>query len=144
MAMALVLALAVAVAGCANQPIAPAAPVARPAAQVVEVWEYPASAFPTICMLFKADGTLHFQGGFLYFNVGAWKRDPGSATLSIVLGGSGALPVDFIKGPGQGKAVAASAFDAATRSLRYRIGPATESLQFAGFVFYRRAACSAA
>ena len=134
--------LAIAVAGCATQSTTSSSPSARSEAQIIEVWEYPASAFPTICMIFKSDGTLHFRGGLLSFNGGSWKRDRETSTTSIVLGGSAPLQMDAIKEQSGGKTAMPTAYDPATRTIRYRIGPATESLQFAGFVFYRKAECS--
>ena len=136
--------LAIAVAGCSTQPITSSGQAARAEAQITEVWEYPASAFPTICMIFKSDGTLQFRGGFLFFNGGSWKRDRESSITSIVLGGSAPFQMDAVKEQGNGKTAAPTAYDPATRTIRYRIGPSTESLQFAGFVFYRKAECSAA
>ena len=130
--------LAIAVAGCTTQSISPTE------GQVSEVWEYPASEFPTICMIFKSDGTLQFRGGLLVFNGGTWKRDRESSVTSIVVGGSAPLQMDAIKEQSSGRTAAPTAYDPTTRTLRYRITPSTESLQFAGFVFYRKAQCSAA
>ncbi|MBE0546863.1 MAG: hypothetical protein IH627_04215 [Rubrivivax sp.] len=50
--------------------------------------------------------------------------------------------MDAINEQSSGKTAAPAAYDPATRTIRYRLGPATESLQFAGFVFYRKAECS--
>ena len=136
--------LAIAVAGCSSQPITRPGQEARSEVQVSEVWESPASEFPTICMIFKSDGTLHFRGGLLFFNGGSWKRDRESSVTSIVIGGTAPLQMDAIKEQSSAKTAGPTAYDPATRTLRYRIGPSTESLQFAGFVFYRKAECSAA
>ena len=138
------LVLAIAVAGCSTQPITSSGQAARAEAQITEVWEYPASAFPTICMIFKSDGTLQFRGGLLVFSGGTWKRDHESSVTSIVVGGSAPFQMDAIKEQSSAKTAAPTAYDPATRTIRYRIGPSTESLQFAGFVFYRKAECSAA
>ena len=130
-------------AGCASQPMPTSGPPTRPQAEVAEVWEYPASAFPTACMILRSDGTLQFRGGFLIFNGGSWTRDPESSLTSIVLGGTEPVHIDAVDKTGGGKSATPLAFDERTRTLRYRITPATESIQFAGFVFYRKARCSA-
>ena len=130
-------------AGCASQPVPSPGQSTRPQAEVTEVWEYPASAFPTTCMILRSDGTLQFRGGFLIFNGGSWTRDPESSLTSIVLGGTEPVHIDAVDKTGGGKSATPLAFDERTRTLRYRIPPATESIQFAGFVFYRKARCSA-
>lgn len=73
-----------------------------------------------------------------------WKKDREGSITSIVLGGSAPIQMDAITGQSSGKTAAPTAHDPATRTIRYRMGPATESLQFAGFVFFRKTQCSAA
>lgn len=80
----------------------------------------------------------------MFFNGASWKKDRESLITSIVLGGSTPVPIDTIEEKNSGKTAAPTAYDPATRTIRYRIGPSTESLQFAGFVFDRKAQCSAA
>ena len=112
-------------------------------ANPAEVWEYPASEFPTMCILFKSDGMLKFRGGFLFYNTGSWKLNPVTGNTEMFMGGTGKFPEASGKsqpGPGPGALVG---YDSKQRKLVYRIDPTTKSIEFAGFVFYRKETCTA-
>lgn len=135
--------VAIFIAGCSILPTPQPAHHNAVPANLGEVWEYPASEFPTICILFKSSGTLEFRGGFLFFNKGLWKLNPVTGNTEMFLGGtdefletSGKSQIG--KGPG-----ALVGYDSKQRKLVYRIDSKTEFIEFAGFVFYRKETCSA-
>lgn len=136
--------LAIGVTACSTQTRTPAsAPGAASGFEVVETWEYPASAYPAVCMLFGADGRLLFRGGFLFFNPSRWTRDPGAGMTDIMLGGDTPFPEPLAREQIRRRAGALVAYDAEARRLRYRLAPAEPSLEFAGLIFYRSNSCSA-
>ncbi len=139
------LALAVSAAGCSIQPHSPVEPVAQTAiSPPVEIWEYPAAAFPATCMVFGSDGSLQFRGGFLFFNTGRWSRNAATGVTHLVLGGEAAFPIEPVLRQKRDYVAASHPFDPRTRTLRYRISAADSALEFAGLIFHRSATCSAA
>jgi hypothetical protein len=128
----------------AAQPPPDGAAAARQASpEAFGVWQYPASAFPAMCLVFQADGELRFQGGFLFFNPARWEQGANAGTLRLTLGGS--LPFPF-EAPGRLQGAAAGTIVAVLpgeRVLVYRMAPDTEALDFGGFRFYRQGRCTA-
>lgn len=136
--------VAVLAAGCSLQPGVLLKQAADPPAQATsEIWEYPAAAYPAVCLILDADGSLRFRGGFLFFNPGRWRRDVATGTTSLVLGGNAPFPIEAVHRQSQEYAAAIAPFDPGTRTLRYRIAAADRALEFAGLVFRRSATCSA-
>jgi hypothetical protein len=135
-------ALCAALAGCGtlSQPQGSAAPVGT--------WFNPPSDYPSICMTLAQDGALKFEGGFAFFNPARWTYDAAAQEMRIVLGGSATFPAplepDMKKTdpatPHQGHLLR---FDAAQRSVTYRVRQDTDAIDFAGYKFYRNRACVA-
>lgn len=114
-----------------------------PADSPIGVWEYPASEFPTMCIVLLPHGELRFQGGFLFFNPGRWEKNPRDGTLRMTLGGASPFPFGA---PRRHSSYAAGTVVTAIpdqRVLVYQLTPNSASLEFAGFVFYRKATCAA-
>ena len=107
-------------------------------------WFNPPAEFPGICMNFGADGQLEFRGGFVFFNPGRWWYDSAGAELRIELGGTAPFPAELAKNQVRRRPASLLRFDAARRTLVYRLDPGTEALDFGGFSFYRKLACIAA
>lgn len=129
-------------ASCAIAPTSQSPQSVAVPAPSTEVWEYPASEFPTICILFEPNGTLAFRGGFLFFNRGSWKLNSATGNTEIFLGGSTEFPEAPKKEQLGKRSNAPLAYDGKKRKLEYRIDPTTEFIEFAGFVFYRKTQCS--
>ena len=107
------------------------------------VWEYPASEFPTMCIAFLPNGELRFQGGFLFFNPGRWERSSQDGTVRMTLGGAAPFPFAIPRRQPvhpTGSMVTAIPHQ---RILVYRLDANSASLEFAGFIFYRKATCAA-
>lgn len=119
--------------GAANAPLASGA---------TQSWQYPASEFPTMCLVLEPGGNARFVGGFLYFNPASWRVDEGSALTLLTVGG-GKLPLPPMSPVVAGTKTAVVRVDEETRTLSYRIDPQTASIDFGGFVFFRTARCTA-
>lgn len=131
----------------ASPAAAPPAVLASPAppAQVAGQWYSPPAEYPGICLHLAPDGTLAFAGGFAFFNPGHWRYDSAAGELRIELGGATPIPPALAAGqPGARGAAAPLRVETAQRALVYRIAPAAEAIDVAGFVFYRQLACPAA
>ena len=135
-------ALCVALTACSTVPLPADAP-ARPDA-MVGTWFSPPSDFPGICMHFGPDGALKFSGGFAFFNPARWQHDVAARELRLELGGSGDFPAPLEAAkPGLPNQGALLRFDAAKRTLTYRLEPRTTMIDVGGFKFYRARACVA-
>ncbi len=138
----------VALAGCATPPgkshqsivTAQADKTVEPGPQV---WEAPAAEFPLICILLASDGKLIFKGGFLFFNEGVWRINSASGNTELILGGTVPFPEAPVKEQLRKHAGALAAYDSARRLLAYKISEQTGSIEFGGFVFYRKPQCGA-
>ena len=107
-------------------------------------WYNPPAEFPGICMDFAAGGELMFRGGFAFFNPGRWWYDVAGTELHIELGGTAPFPAELVKSQIRRRPATLLRFDAAKRTLVYRLAADTRELDFGGFLFYRKLACSAA
>lgn len=109
---------------------------------VSALWEYPASAFPAMCIALLPEGKLEFKGGFLFFNRGSWRIEPVSGHLELTLGGT--EPYSVVSAGQEIKAPASRLvkFDGTARKLEYRIDSQTDSIGFGGYVFYKKKSCS--
>jgi hypothetical protein len=145
--------LCAALAACGALPSQQGAQVGNSGAAAQPVsgtWFSPPSDFPGICMHFSPDGAqqnagaLKFSGGFEFFNPARWQHDAASSELRIELGGSEDFPapVEAAKPLMQNQG-ALLRFDAAKRSLTYRLAPSTDMIDVGGFKFYRNRACVA-
>lgn len=131
-------------AGCSIQPNTSSVVAVEPERSAkAEIWEYPASAFPTTCLLLEADGSMRFRGGFVFFNPGRWTRDGATGATSLVLGGDAIFPIESPTRQTRDYASATAPFDPKTRTLRYRITAADTALEFAGLIFQRSTGCGA-
>lgn len=134
-------AFAMAVSACSAQSPQRAAAISHQAP--LGVWEYPASEFPTMCIAFLPDGELRFRGGFLFFNPGRWEGNGNDGTVRMTLGGASPFP---FRAPREQLAHRVGTMVSAIpdqRVLVYRLSADTTSLEFGGFIFYRKAACTA-
>ena len=136
---------ALAVSGCTSVPGVDAGHQPAASLAIVEVWEYPAAEFPTMCMVLLADGALQFRGGFAYFNPGAWRRDQGAHEIVITLGGSAPFPTASAQEALQARPRSLHHFDPVRRELHFADGANRDThLSVGGFNFYRSARCGAA
>ena len=137
------MALVATLSACVAQPQPAMLTPAVAADPLLGVWEYPASEFPTMCIAFLPEGELRFHGGFLFFNPGRWKKSANDGTVQLQLGGASPFPFAI---PGRQLAHRVGGMVSAIpgqRVLVYRIDADTASIDFAGFIFYRKAACAA-
>lgn len=136
--------IATSVASCALPPGQVGAPAtASPA--VVQIWEYPAGEYPTMCMVLYSDGTLNFRGGFKFYNPGAWRQGSKPGRLVITLGGDAEFPKLAAEQELQAVPPALVRFDAARRELEFSIdGNGQRRIAIGGFYFFRSASCGAA
>lgn len=136
-------AVTIALASCALSPRQPSVP-ASVSTQAVQIWEYPAGEFPTMCIVMSAGGVVNFRGGFTFFNPGAWRPGSKPGGLVITLGGDTPFPK---KAAEQDLRVPESTlvrFDAARRELEFVLrGHKMERIAIGGFYFYRTATCGA-
>lgn len=131
-----------ALSACSAQPLRTAMAKVAPVYSPLGVWEYPASEFPAMCIAFLPNGELRFQGGFLFFNPGRWESDSKDGTVRMTLGGASPFPFAI---PGRQPVHRAGSMVSAIpnqRILVYRLSANSESLEFAGFIFYRKATCA--
>jgi hypothetical protein len=124
-------------AGCGS--MGPQKSPGRPAQ--VASWYSPPADYPGICMRLMADGGLHFDGGFDFFNPGQWSLDNGAAELRLRLGGTEPFPAQLVNEQLKQHAGGLLRADAAKRTLVYRVKPETQTLALGGFVFYRQLGC---
>lgn len=135
--------LAVLVASCAlpSRQISAPAPVS-PA--VVQIWEYPAGDFPTMCIVMHADGVMQFRGGFKFFNPGAWRQGSKAGRLVITLGGDSAFPKKAAEQELRANPQTLVRFDAPRRELEFSIiGNGQRRIAVGGYYFYRSDTCGA-
>jgi hypothetical protein len=132
---------AIALTGCSQiKTVASEAGVHSPP-KTAMVWEYPASDFPTMCMLMQPDGTLAFKGGFAFFNPGTWKYGTKPETIVIQLGGTADFPNNSSKSDSPNLLHA----NPKTRELEFQIRPAPDNyISVGGFNFFRTERCNAA
>ena len=135
-------AIAVAIAACSVQPERNAAAAVIPSNAALGVWEYPASEFPSMCIAFLPDGELRFQGGFLFFNPGRWERNSKDGTVRITLGGAVPFPFNVPRRHREHPVGTMVAAIPNQRILVYHLSADSASLEFAGFIFYRKATCA--
>lgn len=140
-ARALLASMALAVVACSSPDTQQAGTVAT-AEPAPEIWEYPASDYPTMCIVFLPGGKLQFRGGFLFFNPGRWERNPRDGTVRIGLGGTSPFPFPQTRQSHEQRPGMPVNMVPEQRELVYRLGADTTSLEFAGFIFYRKTACS--
>ena len=128
-------------AGCASTGARPSA-AAHPGQ--VATWYSPPAQYPGICMRLMADGGMHFDGGFGFFNPGHWAYDGAATELRLHLGGTEPFPSQLVNEQLMQQVGGLVRADAVKRTLVYRVGPATDTLELGGFVFYRNLACDGA
>ncbi len=110
-----------------------------------EVWEYPASAYPAMCIVLSPDGRATFIGGFQYYNPSKWSADNHEETLTLVLPQGSMWPSEVLGAQlhaYQSPLVSASEQDRRItfRTLYYNGRP---NIDFMGFNFYKVEHCSA-
>lgn len=105
-------------------------------------WYSPPADFPGICLTLAPGGELRFDGGFGFFSPGRWTFDKTAGELRLELGGTAPFPFDAAKDQLKRRPGKLLRIDAAQRGLVYGVTPATESIEFGGFVFYRKLACA--
>ncbi len=131
--------------GCSTVPGPQAEHRVQGTPQVVQIWEYPASEFPAMCLLMRADGSLQFKGGFTFFNPGSWRAGSRPGAMVITLGGSTAFPTASAQQSLSARPRSLERFDAGRRELHFQVGEAkTDFLDIGGFYFYRAERCHAA
>ena len=138
----------VAFTGCATSPGTLHPPIVTPPADKTgvsgpQVWEAPAAEFPLICILLASDGKLTFKGGFLFFNEGVWRINSATGNTELILGGTVPFPEAPVKEQLRKRIGALTAYDSIRRLLAYKISEQTGSIEFGGFVFYRKTECGA-
>jgi len=110
------------------------------------IWEYPASAYPTMCISLSGDGRATFIGGFTDFNPARWRWGPINRSLTIILAPATPWPSQVLGelSAQPGKPVLQS--DEAERSITLRIQEyrGRTYLNFLNFYFYEAEWCSAA
>ena len=130
--------------GCTSLPAMDGGRTPSLPSQIVQIWEYPASEFPAMCMLMHADGSLRFRGGFSYFNTGTWRQGNKPGAIVITLGGSMAFPTASAKDALKARPRSLESFDAAQRELQFDVKASADSfLTVGGFNFFRSARCNA-
>ena len=136
--------IAASLASCALPPRQAGTPAtASPA--VVQIWEYPAGEFPTMCMVLYSDGVVNFRGGFQFYNPGAWRQGSKPGTLIITLGGDTEFPKQAAEQELQAVPPALIRFEVARRELEFSIdGNGQRRIGIGGFYFFRSASCGAA
>lgn len=114
----------------------------RPA--LVQVWEYPASEFPTMCMLMHDDGSLLFRGGFAFFNPGKWRTGASPGELIVTLGGITTFPLASANDEIRRKNRPLRSVDPTRRELVFKLSNSpSDALNIGGFYFLRATKCSA-
>ncbi len=132
-----------ALAACGTHGVRPSAPSAAADAKVVQVWEYPASEFPAMCMVMQADGSVQFRGGFKFFNPGTWRTGSKPDHLVLSLGGSAPFPTASANQALKLRPASLLHFDAGRRELEFLVNAAPMSfISFGGFYFYKTERCS--
>ncbi len=141
-----VVSTAFAIAGCSSlKPVADATTLAQPAPGASQAWQYPASEFPTMCLVLERGGNARFVGGFLYFNPSSWRMDPSSG-LTVLMVGGGKLPMapaSLAPPTAAGAKTAVARVDEDARTVSYRIDSHTNAIDFGGFAFFRTDRCTA-
>lgn len=128
-------------AGCGSMP---AQPVAGAGGAPSATWFSPPADFPGICLTLAPGGELRFSGGFGFFNPGRWSFDGTAGELRLELGGTAPFPAEAAKDQLKRRPGKPLRSDAAQRSLVYSVRPLTETIEFGGFVFYRKLPCDTA
>lgn len=128
-----------ALAGCTS--MQPPPPIVSAAGAPAAIWYSPPADFPGICLTLAPGGELRFTGGFEFFNPGRWSLDNAAGELRIELGGTAPFPAEAAKDQLKRRPGKLLRIDAAHRGLVYGVTPATASIEFGGFVFYRKLAC---
>jgi hypothetical protein len=110
------------------------------------IWEYPASAYPTMCISVSGDGRATFIGGFTDFNPARWRWGPIDRSLTIILAPAARWPSQVLAelSAQPGKPVLQS--DEVERSITLRIQDyhGRRYLNFLNLYFYEAESCSAA
>lgn len=107
-------------------------------------WFNEGTEAPSICMKFLPDGTLVFEGGYLFYNPSHWVRSAADPELvNIRLGGKTRFPTFAFKDQlarisNQGLV----SFDEKKRLLTYRMALGQSQIEFMTFIFDRQERCA--
>ena len=118
----------------AAPPAADAAPQALPEGWP-SVWISPATEMPSFCLKLYEGGDAEFVEGFRWLNPVSWSRDPASGELSLTFASLDPTSSANLKAASETGRI--SGFDGKARVARYRIGPETRYLDFAGYMLFR-------
>lgn len=107
------------------------------------VWFNEGTESPSLCMKFLPDGTLLFEGGYLFYNPSHWARSAGDPDLvDIRLGGKDPFPTFAFKDQlSRASNQGLVSFDAKKRLLTYRMPSGRSSIEFMTFIFERQSQC---
>ncbi len=111
----------------------------------VEIWEYPASAYPAMCIILKPDGHATFIGGYPYYNPAKWSADQSGETLTLVLPPGSEWQPDILAAQLQSNPTMVVSANEQERRITYRILYYNDrpNFVFMGFNFYKVERCSA-
>lgn len=140
------LACALSLAGCAgmggnNGSAGMQMPGKTPAdAAVAATWYNPPSEFPGICLTQFKDGSLRFDGGFVFFNPGRWAYDGAASELRLQLAPTPSLELSHAQIVQHMNLLR---IEADKSTLVYGVKADTKAIGLGGFVFYRDTPCPA-
>ena len=109
-------------------------------AAVAATWYNPPSEFPGICLTQFKDGSLRFDGGFVFFNPGRWAYDGAASELRLQLPPTPSLELSHAQIVQHMNLLR---IEADKSTLVYGVKADTKAIGLGGFVFYRDTPCPA-
>jgi hypothetical protein len=116
---------------CTLKKIAP-----LPPASPEGIWTYPGGSAEPMSIMFHADGTLTFSGGFLKFNPSKWHYDKKTHRLQVKVPGNEIF--ETYCGDNYDEEYSCLHFNTATDTFECKLTEKTKSINFLGWNYLRQ------
>ncbi|MBN1473226.1 MAG: hypothetical protein JW914_01295 [Syntrophaceae bacterium] len=110
--------------------------VPLPAAPPEGVWTYPGGGAEPMSIIFNADGTLTFAGGFLKFNPSNWQYDKKTHKLQVKVPGNETF--ETYCGDDYDEEYSCLHFNNITDTFECKLTEKTKSINFLGWSYLRQ------
>lgn len=100
------------------------------------IWTYPGGSAEPMSLIFNADGTLIFVGGFLRFNPSKWQYDKKTHRLQVKVPGNEIF--ETYCGDNYDEEYSCLHFNTATDTFECRLTEKTKSINFLGWNYLRQ------
>ncbi len=111
----------------------------------VEIWEYPASAYPAMCIVLSPDGRATFVGAYQHYNPSTWSAEQNGESLTLALPPRSEWHSELLAGQLHSNPSTVISANEQARRITYRVLYYNDrpNIVFMGFNFYKVGRCSA-